>query len=166
MAASGMDGEGSEEDFSKMLLGMMEQLTNKDILYEPMKELHDKFPAWLEKNGSSQKADDLKRYQEQQLYVKEIVEKFEEKTYTDDNAKDREYIVERMQKVGLNMVISRRILLIGFRCKLLDHHLQIWLEIWLRRKKLLEHLKKVVQRNEDAMILNSATSDLNSCLLM
>src|SRR4051794_33408823 len=46
MQGSGFEGPGNEEDFSKMLLGMMEQLTNKEILYEPMKELHDKFPSW------------------------------------------------------------------------------------------------------------------------
>ncbi|KAI9642797.1 Peroxisome chaperone and import receptor [Ciborinia camelliae] len=99
MQAGGMDGEGSEEDFSKMLLGMMEQLTNKEILYEPMKELDDKFPAWLEKNSASTPADDLKRYKEQQVFVREIVARFEQKTYKDENASDREYIVERMQKM-------------------------------------------------------------------
>ncbi|QSZ31730.1 hypothetical protein DSL72_001298 [Monilinia vaccinii-corymbosi] len=99
MQAGGMDGEGSEEDFSKMLLGMMEQLTNKEILYEPMKELDDKFPAWLEKNSASTPADDLKRYKEQQVFVREIVARFEQKTYKDENAADREYIVERMQKM-------------------------------------------------------------------
>jgi peroxin-19 len=100
MQASGLDGEGGEEDFSKMLLGMMEQLTNKDILYEPMKELDDKFPEWMEKNKGKVKGDDMKRYKEQQVYVREIVGRFEEKTYKDENAADREYIVERMQKVG------------------------------------------------------------------
>lgn len=99
MQASGLDGESSEEDFSKMLLGMMEQLTNKEILYEPMKELHDKFPAWMEKNSAKTPEDDMKRYKEQQTLVAEIVAKFEEKTYSDSNASDREYIVERMQKV-------------------------------------------------------------------
>ncbi|KAK4211433.1 peroxisomal biogenesis factor 19 [Rhypophila decipiens] len=95
----GLEGEGNEEEFSKMLMGMMEQLTNKEILYEPMKELHEKFPEWLEKNKAKTPADDLKRYEEQQALVKEIVAKFEEPTYSDSNPKDREYIVDRMQKM-------------------------------------------------------------------
>jgi len=99
-SGGGLDGEGNEEEFSKMLLGMMEQLTNKEILYEPMRELHDKFPEWLEKNGAKTPAEDLKRYEEQQALVKEIVAKFEEPTYSDSNTQDREYIVERMQKVS------------------------------------------------------------------
>ncbi|KZL68490.1 pex19 protein family [Colletotrichum incanum] len=92
-------GGGNEEEFSKMLMGMMEQLTNKEILYEPMKELNDKFPEWFEKNREKTPTEDLKRYEEQQALVKEIVAKFEEKTYADSNAADREYIVDRMQKM-------------------------------------------------------------------
>lgn len=92
--------EGSEEELSKMLMGMMEQLTNKDILYEPMKELNDKFPEWMEKNGKTVSAEDRERYDVQQALVKEIVGKFEESGYTDSNAADRQYIVERMQKVS------------------------------------------------------------------
>lgn len=91
--------EGSEEEFSKMLLGMMEQLTNKDILYEPMKELNDKFPEWMEKNKDSVSEEDRRRYELQQGFVKEIVAKFEESTYSDSTAADREYIVDRMQKM-------------------------------------------------------------------
>lgn len=93
-------GEGSEDELSKMLMGMMEQLTNKEILYEPMKELNEKFPEWLEKNKATVSAEDLKRYEEQQALAKEIVTKFEEPTFSDANAKDREYIVDRMQKVS------------------------------------------------------------------
>lgn len=92
-------GDGNEEDFSKLLMGMMEQLTNKEILYEPMKELNDKFPAWMEKNKDTLAKDDLKRYQEQQLLVSEMVTKFEESTYSDSNPVDREYIVDRMQQM-------------------------------------------------------------------
>ena len=92
-------GADGEEDFSKMLLSMMEQLTNKEILYEPMKELHDKFPAWMTKNKERIKADDLSRYKQQQQLVGDIVRKFEEKGYADSRAADREYIVDRMQQV-------------------------------------------------------------------
>lgn len=103
MAAQGMGGEGKEggeEDFSNMLLSMMEQLTNKDILYEPMKELHDKFPGWMEKNEGKVGEADMVRYREQRRLVEEIVGSFEREGYSDENSQDREYIVERMQKVS------------------------------------------------------------------
>ncbi|KAI3325862.1 Pex19-domain-containing protein [Xylariaceae sp. AK1471] len=92
-------GDGNEEDFSKLLMGMMEQLTNKEILYEPMKELNDKFPGWMEKNKDTLAKDDLKRYLEQQVLVSEMVTRFEVATYSDSNVADREYIVDRMQKM-------------------------------------------------------------------
>jgi peroxin-19 len=150
MQSSGLDsGEGTEEDFSKMLLGMMEQLTNKDILYEPMKELDDKYPDWIEKNGAKVDAGDLKRYKEQQVYVREITARFEKKGYSDDNAADREYIVERMQKASF--LFATRFLmhpLIMFpRCKQRGHPLQILLVIWLQLKKLLVRQKKAVHNN-------------------
>lgn len=97
---AGGGGEGGEEDFSKMLMSMMTQLTNKDILYEPMKELHDKFPPWLEKHKDEVEKADLERYLEQQKLVDDIVNRFERKEYSDDNEDDREYIVEKMQKVS------------------------------------------------------------------
>ena len=89
----------NEEDFSKILLGMMEQLTNKDILYDPMKELNDKFPNWMAQHKETVSTEDLERYQEQQTVVGEIVARFEQSTYQDTNSEDRQYIVERMQKV-------------------------------------------------------------------
>lgn len=93
-------GAEGEEEFSKMLMTMMEQLTNKDILYDPMKELHDKFPSWMSKNRDGVKADDLLRFDKQQRLISEIVGKFEESTYSDVNSKDREYVVARMQEVA------------------------------------------------------------------
>ncbi|KAF8419938.1 Pex19 protein [Tirmania nivea] len=97
-----MSGLGdSEEDFSKMLLNMMEQLTNKDILYEPMRELAEKYPAWLEKNEREEKysPEEMRRYREQFGYVRNIVARFENEGYRDSSTSDREYIVENMQKM-------------------------------------------------------------------
>jgi len=97
-----MSGLGdSEEDFSKMLLNMMEQLTNKDILYEPMRELAEKYPAWLEKNERENKysQEEIRRYREQFGYVRNIVTRFENEGYRDSSTSDREYIVENMQKM-------------------------------------------------------------------
>ena len=160
--------EGGEEDFSKMLLGMMEQLTNKEILYEPMKELDDKFPAWMENNTGKVDEADMKRYREQQIYVREIVRRFEMKSYTDDNAADREYIVERMQKVGSAFFVSSDSVLILCRCKQLVHHQQISLEIWPQHKKLLPHLKRAVRHNNVQaslkIILNKSWSKISDSL--
>ena len=105
-SSSGKGGEGGAEgegDFNSLLMSMMTQLTNKEILYEPMKELHDKFPAWMAKQEGGKETvgkEDMARYVEQQRLVGEIVARFETKGYRDENEGDREYIVERMQKVS------------------------------------------------------------------
>ena len=103
MHSDNLPGDGDEEGFNKMLLGMMEQLTNKEILYDPMKELQGKFPPWMEKNRTKTNTEDIARYDEQQQLVNEIVQKFENKDYSDSKAADREFIVDRMQRVGIPM---------------------------------------------------------------
>jgi peroxin-19 len=74
-------------------------LTNKEILYEPMKELDQKFPGWMEENKGTLKEEDRERYTMQRGLVREIVGRFERTGYSDGNAEDREFIVEKMQKV-------------------------------------------------------------------
>lgn len=127
LSSGAVGGEGGEEDFSKMLMGMMEQLTNKEILYEPMKELHDKFPEWLEKNRATTSKEDLDRYELQQGIVAEIVTKFEDKSYKDSNPADREYIVDRMQKVSASGIASSPINTNATRCKQQGRRLPTWL---------------------------------------
>jgi peroxin-19 len=90
-------GDGSEGDLSKMFLGMMEQLTNKDMLYEPMKELHSKYPEWLQQNRSKLAPSEYERFARQRVIADEIVAKFEERDYSDDNAACREFVWEKMQ---------------------------------------------------------------------
>ena len=102
---AGASGAGGEDgDLSKMFMGMMEQLSNKEMLYEPMKELDGKFGPWIarnkrEGNGSGVSGEDMERYETQARVVGEIVAKFEEKGYTDQDPKCRDYIWEKMQEV-------------------------------------------------------------------
>lgn len=118
------DSSSSAADpLNSMLMNMMSELTHKEILYEPMKELHDKFPEWITQHknvkgdaGKDSKAaaavseEDMQRYEEQQRVVAEIVERFERPGYSDDSVEDREFVVERMQMVSpcpLNFVLLR-----------------------------------------------------------
>ena len=114
--------DSSADPLNSMLLNIMSQLTHKEILYEPMKELHDKFPKWIarhetadddgEKDGKGDggkagagagagavSGEDMRRYKEQQRIVAEIVNRFELPGYSDHSVEDREFIVERMQVV-------------------------------------------------------------------
>lgn len=94
---SAAGGEGGDADFSGMLMGMMEQLTSKEVLYEPMKDLDDRFPDYLRTHNLS--PEERTKYTEQQRYVREIIAKFDAPCYDDGDETCKAYIVERMQKM-------------------------------------------------------------------
>jgi peroxin-19 len=97
---AGTSAEGEDADINKLFAGMMEQLSNKEMLYEPMKELHTKFGPWLEENRTKVSAKDRARYETHAQLVGEIVAKFDEEGYSDDKPEDRSYIWDRMQAVS------------------------------------------------------------------
>lgn len=96
---AGAGSGGDDMDLNKMFLGMMQQLSNKDLLYEPIKELDGKFGPWLEENKDKVPAEDMARYRTQARVVREIVAKFDEEGYSDDKPECRTYIWDRMQEV-------------------------------------------------------------------
>ncbi|PYI34147.1 Pex19-domain-containing protein [Aspergillus indologenus CBS 114.80] len=99
--AGGAGGDGDDADLTKMFQGMMEQLSNKEILYEPMKELDTKFGPWLAENTAAGKVsgEERQRYEKQAAVVAQIVAKFEDQAYTDEDPKCREYVWEKMQEM-------------------------------------------------------------------
>jgi peroxin-19 len=102
---AGASGAGEDGDLTKMFMGMMEQLSNKEMLYEPMKELDGKFGPWIEKSKAegTVPVEDMERYETQARVVKQIVLKFEEPGYSDEDSKCREYVWERMQEVSFRL---------------------------------------------------------------
>ncbi|OZJ07005.1 hypothetical protein BZG36_00205 [Bifiguratus adelaidae] len=97
-----LGGEGGEEggDFQQMLEQMMEQMMSKELLYEPMKDLKDKYPAWLTENAPPKTpADEYARYEQQFDYVKTIVAKYEDPSYDDKDPTKAKEIVTLMQQM-------------------------------------------------------------------
>ena len=92
-------GEEGDWDVTKLISRMMEQLSNKEMLYEPMKDLQAKFGPWIDANKDKISQGELSRYQTQANYVSQIVAKFDGPGYSDADPKCREYIWERMQSV-------------------------------------------------------------------
>lgn len=93
-------GAGGDEGISKMFLDMMHQLTQKDMLYEPMKELHDQYPAWLANNKPPKIAqDEYDRFVKQSEIVRDITRKFEAPDYKDEKDDCRQYIWDKMQEM-------------------------------------------------------------------
>ncbi|GAA5976349.1 hypothetical protein JCM10908_005468 [Rhodotorula pacifica] len=74
----GLEGLDSDEGLQGMLDDMMKQLMSREMLYEPLKELADKYPAYLSTHGASLSSTDRERYEKQRVIVCEIVAAFEE----------------------------------------------------------------------------------------
>ena len=72
---------------------MMQQLLSKEILYEPMKEIGERYPQWLEEHKASLSEEDYERYSHQYGLIKELNGVYE----NDPNNFTR--IVDLMQKM-------------------------------------------------------------------
>jgi peroxin-19 len=58
-----MPGDNDDDGASDALLdGMMEQLLSKDLMYEPMKQVAQKFPDWLKERRKSLSEDEYTKY--------------------------------------------------------------------------------------------------------
>ncbi|KAI0644010.1 Pex19 protein family-domain-containing protein [Trametes meyenii] len=97
--AGDADSMEGEEDLKGLLENMMSQLMSKEVLYEPLKELHDKFPSYLEDNAAKLSAADKSRYESQRTVVAQIVTTFEDASYSDDDPEKSLKIIELMQKM-------------------------------------------------------------------
>uniref|UniRef100_A0A0N5BY26 Peroxin-19 n=1 Tax=Strongyloides papillosus TaxID=174720 RepID=A0A0N5BY26_STREA len=73
------------KNFTEML---MEEMTNKETMYPPIKEMRDKFPQFLEEKNSTLSEEELKKYKKQQEIVEKICVEFERENY-DENDEDQ-----------------------------------------------------------------------------
>jgi len=80
----GVDGE-TEEGLHGFLETMMSQLMSKEVLYEPLKEMHEKFPSYLIENEGKLSQEDKGRYKKQQKTVSQILAVFEAKDYSEED---------------------------------------------------------------------------------
>ncbi|KAF9050731.1 Pex19 protein [Hymenopellis radicata] len=91
----GEDG-GDENEMANVLETMMSQLMSKDILYEPLKELHGKFPAYL---ATLPKNEDRERYEKQSNCVGEVLKVFEAPGYSDSKVFDVKRVTDLMSEM-------------------------------------------------------------------
>ncbi|KAJ4468340.1 Pex19 protein family-domain-containing protein [Lentinula aciculospora] len=74
-------GEEDEAELASFLESMMGQLMSKDVLYEPLKELDDKFPPFLANPPTPVSSTDQTRYEKQYECVKRIIAIFDNPSY-------------------------------------------------------------------------------------
>ncbi|KAF8412985.1 hypothetical protein HHK36_000957 [Tetracentron sinense] len=81
------------QDMESIVETMMQQLLSKEILYEPMKEIGERYPKWLEEHGTGLSKEEYDRYSRQYELIKELNE-----VYANDPGNFPK-IVELMQKM-------------------------------------------------------------------
>ena len=64
---------GQKDDFASVVDGMMHQLLSKDVMYEPMKQVCDKFPEWLADNEDKLPKEEYERYGQQYQFFQRIL---------------------------------------------------------------------------------------------
>jgi len=85
-------------NYKGMVEGFMKQLITKEILYEPMKALFDKYPEWLEQNKDKIKPEEYDNYLKQYGYIEKIV--FTYDTQGEEGFDEVLKAVQEMQECG------------------------------------------------------------------
>jgi len=97
-AEDGDDNDEDDDELRGMLELMMDSLMSKEVLYEPLKELGEKYPPYLHENATALSQADKTRYETQLGYVTRILRIFEDPAY---NEEDREKGAEVVELMGL-----------------------------------------------------------------
>lgn len=103
LAGMGGAGEGGDLDMSKLLVDMLEQLSSKEVLYEPIKDLNTKFPDYLKENKEKISETDYNNYTKQYDITVEILSIFDAPGYDDSDKIKREQVntlLESLQELG------------------------------------------------------------------
>ena len=75
--------DGDQNAFVPFMQGMMQSLLSKDVLYPSLKDILNKYPAWMEANAGSLSADDRRRYEKQQELMSEVCSQLEKESEHD-----------------------------------------------------------------------------------
>ncbi|KAF7810097.1 peroxisome biogenesis protein 19-2 [Senna tora] len=65
------------QDMDSIVETMMQQLLSKEILHEPMKEIGERYPKWLEEHKNSLSNEEYERYSKQYILIQNLNEVYE-----------------------------------------------------------------------------------------
>uniref|UniRef100_A0A1J3I3N5 Peroxisome biogenesis protein 19-2 n=1 Tax=Noccaea caerulescens TaxID=107243 RepID=A0A1J3I3N5_NOCCA len=85
------------KDLESIVDTMMQQLLSKDILHEPMKEIGERYPKWLEEHESTLNKEDYERYSRQYELIKELNLVYENEPNSSTKIME---IMQKMQECG------------------------------------------------------------------
>jgi peroxin-19 len=82
-------------DPDAFLNGMMEQLLSKELMYEPLKQVTEKFPAWLKAHQNTISSQEWKQRQQQFKIFQQLVQVYED----NDNNNKTDRLMDLMQQL-------------------------------------------------------------------
>lgn len=85
------------QDMESIVETMMQQLLSKDILHEPMKEIGERYPKWLEDHKASLNKEEYDRYFHQYELIKQLNEVYESDPSNFTKIVD---LMQKMQECG------------------------------------------------------------------
>ncbi|ETV83127.1 hypothetical protein, variant [Aphanomyces astaci] len=88
---------GEKNDFQGLVDGMMQQLLSRDVMYDPMKQICDKYPEWLAEKEPHLSKHDYERYGKQYQYFQQILAVYENEP---DNYARLSELMQEMQECG------------------------------------------------------------------
>ncbi|KAI0037111.1 Pex19 protein [Vararia minispora EC-137] len=96
---SSLGDSNIDEDLHGIIEGMMGQLMSKDVLYDPLKELQDKFPPYMQEHAATLKFEDKRRYDAQIITINKIMAVFADPAYKDEDPEKSAEIVALMSEM-------------------------------------------------------------------
>ena len=91
----GPTGSGAGFNTDHFMEGMMEQLLSKELMYEPMKQVSDKFPEWLASKKGELSAEEWNQRNRQYDCFRRLVQAYE----CEEEGKETSKLLEIMQEV-------------------------------------------------------------------
>lgn len=90
------------QDFDALLEGLMLELASKELLQEPMQDLAQKYPIWLDEHAAEISADERQTYDAQLVVIRKIVLVFDKAgdEMTSEESKVVAGHMQEMQKLG------------------------------------------------------------------
>jgi peroxin-19 len=85
------------QDMESIVETMMQQLLSKEILHEPMREIGERYPKWLEEHKASLSKEEYDRYYHQYELIKELTVVYETDSENFNKIMD---LMQKMQECG------------------------------------------------------------------
>mmetsp|Transcript_26162 Transcript_26162/g.38725 ORF Transcript_26162/g.38725 Transcript_26162/m.38725 type:complete len:297 (-) Transcript_26162:1121-2011(-) len=96
-AGGGSFTNEDEDAMGNVADGMMKQLLSKEFMYEPMKDITERFPKWLAENKEKLSPEEYEKYGKQYQYFQRILHLYD---YDPDNTARLTELMNDLQEFG------------------------------------------------------------------